>query len=207
MFTNGKNAAEKDARVMETVTAPSALKELKFTVRSAPVRVEMSKDDAFHFEYDSDAVTVTQTSDETTAEITVTGKPGFKRESHGSVRVCIPDLVYEAVTGTVDSGVFHIAIPNADLHFACHSGVFELMLPPCFTKTIQFTGHSTTVKFDMNGNADFSFQGKMNSCVLSAPKEWPGSHMVGSANHSFTIGNGTAKINMDLKNAVVKIHK
>lgn len=85
---------------------------------------------------------------------------------------------------------------NVDITITNNEGAASVSLPSDYSKTVNYTGVSGAGSLVMNSNTDYTVNVKYSDSAISGLKNWP---MFGSSGDcSYTSGNGTAKIKVDL---------
>lgn len=70
-------------------------------------------------------------------------------------------------------------------------------LPSDYNKTLNYTGNASSCSLSMGGVNDFAVSAKISTSAVLVPSGWPAYDMLRSE-YSYTSGNGTAKINIDV---------
>lgn len=72
-----------------------------------------------------------------------------------------------------------------------------LSLPSDYDKTLNYTGNASSCSLSMGDIQDVAVTAKISTSSVSVPNGWPAYDML-SSDYSYTSGDGTAKINIDI---------
>ncbi len=70
-------------------------------------------------------------------------------------------------------------------------------IPSGYNKDLNFTGNASFCSLSMSNISDFAVSAKISTSSFAVPNGWSVYDMLNS-NYNYTVGNGTAKINIDI---------
>ncbi len=186
--------------VLDSILSESgqAAGNLKITAEGAPVEVRLASDGQYSYEYDKDKYTVTTTMNGSTFEIkAVEMESGANMGEQSNVIIRIPNQDYTQITGVAEGGSLILPAINANIIVTSNAGSVVLSLPSDYNKTLNYTGNASACSLSMNGIYDFAVRAKISASSVQTLSDWPVYGMLCS-DYSYTSGEGTAKINMDI---------
>lgn len=171
--------------------------DLKITAEGVPVEVHLASDGQYRYEYDKGEYDVTTTTNGSTFEIKVTDiRPGADVGDE-NVIIYIPDQSYGLITVVSEGSSLILPAINANITARSNASSVLLSLPSDYDKTLNFTGNASSCTLSMSGIDDFAVSAKISTSAVTVLNGWPVYDML-SSNYTYTGGDGTAKINLDI---------
>ena len=176
---------------------------LKITAEGAPVEVRLSSDGKYSYEYDKDKYAVTTTTNDSNFEIKVEEiKSGVVKGEQSNVIVYIPDQSYTLITGVSEGSSLIPPAINTDITVTSSASSVMLSLPTDYDKTLNYTGNASSCSISMNDMKDYIINAKISTSSVQVLSSWPEYDML-SSDYSYTSGNGTAKLNIDVASSSI----
>lgn len=181
---------------VEASQPEQTVSDLRIIAEGVPVEVRLASDGQYSYEYDENEYAVTTAADGSAFEIKVTDiSPGV--DSGTNVVVYIPDQSYTLITGVSEGSSLILPAINANITVTGNASSVMLSLPSDYNKTLNYTGNASSCSLSMGGVNDFAVSAKISTSAVLVPSGWPAYDMLRSE-YSYTSGNGTAKINIDV---------
>lgn len=179
-------------------------KNLKITAENCNVIVAFSKDGQYRYDFNGRKFNLTTTSNNSTFEIKFSKIDDSTVCWEDNITIYIPNQEYNLVTGNIEKGSLKLSSINSDIIVTNNNGAAIVELPTNYAKTLNYTSLKGSGSLQLKDNTNFTINHNSKSSAVSVPQSWP---ILRNGNFNYSSGNGSAKINIDLKNSSFSFNK
>ena len=189
---------------------------LNISVNNCNVVFDFSTDGKYSYDYDNTKFTVTNTTKDSTTEITINCKDNYDAKKaymdtsnnvvFDLVYIYIPNQSYGTVTVINENAGVTLPELNSNINYTSNGDATNIALPGDYNKIINYTSVNGAGKIVLKESFnDFKISVKNLNSAVSLPKDFPSK--TGSSTYEYTKGDGKAKINVDIQNCAFRIDK
>ncbi|MDE6616984.1 MAG: hypothetical protein K2K35_10485, partial [Lachnospiraceae bacterium] len=184
---------------LETNQPEQTVSKLKIIAEGVPVEVRLASDGQYSYKYNKDEYAVMTTTNGLVFEIKVTSiRPWTGGGNQTNVIICIPDQSYTLITCILAGSTLILPEINVNITISSKASTVVSSLPSDYNKTLNYTGNASSCLLSMNEIKDFAIKAKIFTSSVLLQSSWP-EYDMRSPSYNYTSGNGTAKINIDIK--------
>ncbi len=192
---------------LEIETKNSSISNLKVLAEKCNVYIGFSDNNEYTYDYDTSKFNVTTTKNDSTIEITINPKTGASIDLMDGVAIYIPNQTYDTITAISEKAGLTLSEVNSNINLISNKGSTSLILPNNYDKIVNYTSISGSGGIKLNKDStNYIISMKVSKSAVSIHEDFP-QYIVGSSNYEYKNGDGTAKINIDIKSSSFTINK
>lgn len=185
------------SQVYAVTTLENSITDLTVTAEDCNIILELSTDNQFHFDYESNTFDLKVEDGNSSKTIHVSKKPDVGRPVQ-FVTIQIPNFQYNQVNFNLENVGVSIPAINCDVNVDADESAVTVNIPANFNKSLTYhnTKGAGTIKFQSE-LANVKFVLDANESAVAIPDGWP--RYKAGKSYTYQVGDVTGNINADIE--------
>lgn len=177
---------------------------ISFNCENCNITVQKSENNIFQYDYNDELFELTVNTEENELKITAKGKENAEISLCEKITISIPNnLTYKKIDVQNDNAGIGLCEVNAEINIVSNQGATKIYVSKELKHNISYTGDESSCKVILSDETDnYSFNLCQENSAVSIPFSDYDSM---SSDYTYVKGDGSAQININLKNSAFKV--